>query len=168
VEDLKRILFVLFHFVPIFLEFIGIVPTIYFFIKIKSIYYRFFLVLKYLVIFFLMFLSIEELDNIFFQNLIIEEYNIGMWEICGLLIVLCFIIGDCFAYYFYSHNKIVVSDTKGKLLCLIAFLAKDAKIYRSTLKFLLGLAICFIIFMELVLTRSSLILDYVADFLRNK
>jgi hypothetical protein len=117
-----------------------------------------------------MFLTLEELELVFLNGILSEHgpAKIGPWELCGLLMLICFIAGDIFAYIFYSHTKLVISNNKGKFYRLVAFLAKDPKIYRSTLKFLGFGIFCFLILIELLLDGKSDLLELIKEFIRNK
>lgn len=117
-----------------------------------------------------MYLSLEELEMVFLNGVLggHHKYEIGSWEICNFLLVLCFIGSDLFAYYFYSHTKIIISENRGQFYRLVAFLAKDPKIYRSTLKFMGFGIFCFLIMLELILGGKSVLLDLIKEFIRNK
>jgi hypothetical protein len=117
-----------------------------------------------------MFLTLEELELVFLNGILSEHgaAKIGPWELCGFLILVCFIVGDLFAYHFYSHKKIIISNNKGKFYRLVAFLAKDPKIYRSTLKFVGFGIFCFLILVELLLDGKSDLLDLIKEFIRIK
>lgn len=165
-------LFIAFHFFPIFLAFIGIFPAIYFFHKIKLMQYRLFAVLKYIVIVFMMSLIIEDLKHVFFTASTSslgesKSTKVGKWEVCNVLILTCFISSDLVIYYLYTHTKIVVSDTQGKFYRMVAFLAKDSKIYRSTLKFAGFVLLIFLIFLEIILKDDSAILSLMKEYIRN-
>lgn len=117
-----------------------------------------------------MVLTIEDL-NLVILNGILSPVKIGGWELSGFLVIICFIANDVFAYIFYSHKKIVISNTKGNFFKIIAFLAKDPKIWRSTLKLIgvifISILIFIVIFYEIASREQSQILGLIKEYFKN-
>jgi hypothetical protein len=152
------------HFLPLFLIILGYGAKVFFFIKIKWLWYRIAIALSIVLNTWLFILISHDLDYLFYLGATIgkEDLTIGQWEQYNIARLLTDIMNDLLFYYLYSHRKIITKEISFHFKDF-KYLINESKDLRYILIFLFSAFFVIMVFLESVIVSKSTLIELIKE-----
>lgn len=161
------ILYILLHFLPLFLVVIGFFAKIFFFFKIKWFWFRLGLVVTLGLNFWFLFLIYDDLKIIFFEGSFLQANHLVIkgWEKYHIVKIFDEIKFDILFYYLYCHREIINKNYKISIRGMLRGV-DNPRMLKYMLIFFAFLFFSSMIFIESLVKSESLLIEFIKELKR--
>ncbi len=161
------IIYILIHFLPIFLVVIGFFAKIFFFFKIKWLWFRLGLIATLGLNCWFLLLVYNDLEFVFFEGTSLQAKQLVVkgWEKYHVFKLFDEIKFDILFYYLYCHREIINKNYKISVKGMFRGI-DNPRILRYMLIFFAFLFLSSMIFIESLVKSESLLIEFIKELKR--